>query len=138
MKRITVIFLALALQLVAALPVLDGIRLAEGVRDPAKSGPAGELGWHRITRAVWVQHTSQPFALAGTNAARECEVAQQHLDWLERNLVAQHGPVVSPYWLALAWNAGLSATLHHRTTAAQRDYAQRVQNLCQETTQSHP
>ncbi len=161
MKRITIIFLALALHLVATEPpkilfgptitvpfelwhathhrtTLQGIALVEHVTDPAKPGDAGELGYHRITPGVWAQHTTAPFIWAGTDEALELWVAQRHLDWLERGLLAQHPRPVSPYWLALAWNAGLTATLRGETTAAQRDYAQRVQNLCQESIQSHP
>lgn len=132
MKRLTLIFLLLA-SLCPAMPVLDAIRLAEGVTDPAKPGLAGELGYHSLTRVVWAQHTTAPFAQAATDPVLEAYVAKQHLDWLERHLLAQHGPHVAPYWLALAWNAGLSATLHGRTTTKSRDFAQRVANLCSET-----
>lgn len=138
MKRFTLIFLALALQLTAALPTLEAIRIVEGVRDPAQRGPAGELGWYRITPKVWAQHSTRPFALAATDHALELEVARLHIAWLDRQLLVVHGPLVSTYWIALAWNAGASATLHHRTTAAQRDYARRVRNLCQENNTSHP
>lgn len=132
MKRLAVIFLVLVLHVAAAMPTLSAIRQVEGVKDPAKRGDAGELGYHRITPEVWAQHTTAPFIWAGTDEALELYVAQVHLDWLERGLVARHGPHVSPYWLALAWNAGLTAALRGETTAEQRDYARRVQNLCQE------
>ncbi len=104
--------------------LLAAIKQVEGVRDPAKVGPAGELGFYRITPAVWVQHSRQPFSLCATMPAIEAAVALQHVKWLREHL---RDP--SDYRVALAWNAGLSAVNRGREPARSRDYARRVVNL---------
>lgn len=110
--------------------ILKGIRQVEGVKYPGRRGPAGELGYFRITAGVWAQHTRKPFALCATDHALELAVADKHLDWLARQL-RRRGIRPTPYRLAYGWVAGLEAAcaeISHIAAAA--DYASRVQNLC--------
>lgn len=106
---------------------LDAIRQVENVKVPAKRGPAGELGYYRITPAVWKQHSSRPFALCGTDPVLELAVAQAHLAWLRSNL---SNP--TPERLGMAWNAGLGAVQRGTVPAAAQDYGRRVANLVRE------
>jgi hypothetical protein len=125
----TIVFFALALCAVshaADRRILHAIREAEGVKDPARRGPAGELGFYRITPGVWVQHTSAAFDRAASDHLLEERIAIRHLDWLERELV-RGGHVPTPFRLALAWNAGLEGS--NRAPASAVDYARRVANL---------
>lgn len=132
-RAATIVFFALALgsaahaaEGVLAKKILAGIKSAEGVTDPAKVGPAGELGYYRLTRAAWLRHTTAPFERAATDHALETRVAARHLAWIERELV-RDGQVPTVYRLALAWNAGLEGS--NRAPASAHDYARRVRNL---------
>lgn len=109
--------------------VLKAIRQVEGVKNPARRGPAGELGYYRITAAVWAQHTRKPFALCATDHGLERAVADKHLLWLASQL-RRRGIRPTPFRLGHAWNAGLEAACAEVIADAGSDYAQRVQNLC--------
>lgn len=128
-RTASVVFFALALCSVshaADRRLLHAIRTVEDVKDPAKRGPAGELGFYRITPAAWAQHTTAAFSRAATDPKFEEMIAGRHLDWLERELV-RSGHVPTPFRLALAWNAGLEGSNHAPATAC--DYARRVVNF---------
>lgn len=110
--------------------VLRAIRQVEGVKNPARRGPAGELGYYRITASVWAQHTRQPFSLCATNHGLEQAVAEKHLLWLTLQL-RRRAIRPTPYRLGYAWNAGLEAACFQiPTDLTAADYAQRVENLC--------
>ena len=108
--------------------LLSAIRTVEDVKFPARPGKHGELGYFRFREKTWRQHTIDDFARCGREPALELVVARKHLRWLVQSLAAA-GEVPTPYRLALAWNAGLEATLHDRTPPATRDYARRVVNV---------
>jgi len=108
--------------------VLACIRQVEGVTNPARRGPAGELGFYRITPEVWAENTKQPFRLCATDPYLEIAVARKHIRRLAQGIQAA-GETVTPYRLALAWNAGLSATVDDTAPRRARDYARRVVNL---------
>lgn len=128
-RTATIVFFALALapaSHAADRRLLAAIKIAEGVKDPAKPGRDGELGYYRITPGTWILHTTAPFSKAATDHVLEARVAARHLDWLERELV-RDGQVPTVYRIALAWNAGLTGSNH--APAIAHDYARRVRNL---------
>ena len=90
-------------------------------------GKAGERGLYQLTRSVWYEYTSQPFALAH-DPATALAVATQHADLIERELI-RRGITPTAYLTALCWNAGVSGALSGRAGARSRDYARRVSNL---------
>lgn len=112
----------------------DLLRLADCVaqveaKDASQIGASGERSEYQITRAVWQQHTEIAFENASSSAPEyrrlSRAVAMRHLLWLSERL---ENPTT--FRLALAWNAGLATANHAaRVTAAQANYAQRVNNL---------
>lgn len=129
--RHTIVFFALALASVSHAAdgrLLRAIRAAEGVKDPAKVGAFGELGYFRIRSVVWQQHTTAAFARAAWDHALEERIAARHLDFLTRELT-RSGQVPTPYRVALAWNAGLEGSSGKHTPASAYDYAKRVTNI---------
>lgn len=124
------VFLAAGLHAAPPAAVMRAIRQVEGVKHPARRGPAGELGYYRVTAGVWYQHTRQPFARCGTSPGLEQAVVEKHLAWLTTQL-QRRGIRATPYRLAYAWNAGLEAACFRiPTDLSATDYAQRVENLC--------
>ena len=127
-----IVFFALALASVshaADTRLLRAIKTVEAVRQPGKRGPAGELGYYRITPGVWSQHTTAPFARCGLDEKLEEWVAARHLDWIERELV-RTGDGPSIFRIALAWNAGLNGSADAPVSA--KNYAKRVEALYRE------
>ena len=106
---------------------LEAIHWLENPRDSAQPGPCGELGAYQFREATWHKYTTVPFARAVERPVSDA-VAIRHYEWLKQGLV-QHGLAPSAYNIALAWNAGLCATLNGRTSATSRFYATRVANL---------
>lgn len=105
----------------------QAIREVEAVSDPALPGPAGELGFFRITPGVWSQWTNAPFATCATNHELEEFVATQHLLWLANRLSA-HGRQVTAYSVAMAWNGGVAGFLRGGNQRS-RSYGRRVEAL---------
>ena len=97
-----------------------------GGRDAAR-GAAGERGRYQLTQRVWSQHTASPFKHAHRRDLAHA-VAEQHFDWIVNQLEMAGWPA-DVESVALAWNAGLTATINCRTPASSQDYAQRVCNL---------
>ncbi len=114
------------------LKLLQAIRTVEDVKHPATPGTHGELGFFRFREKTWRQHTAEPFARCGRSPKLELEIAVKHLRWLVQSITAA-GEVPTPYRIALAWNAGLDATLRDRVPEATRDYARRVVNVFSES-----
>ncbi|HEY5552105.1 MAG TPA: hypothetical protein VIK52_09460 [Opitutaceae bacterium] len=75
-------------------------------------------------------HTSKPFSLAVQKEHAD-QVAVIHYEWLRRGL-ERNGLSASPYNIALAWNAGLSAVVNGRVGSRTRGYASQVVNLVEE------
>lgn len=109
---------------------LASIDQVESGRDDAALGHAGERGRYQITRRVWSRYTAAPFRHAHRQDLANA-VAEKHLGWIVRQL-EEAQLAADPYNCALAWNAGLTATVNGRVTAATRDYAERVLNLYKE------
>ena len=72
-------------------------------------------------------HTDVPFERALDRMQSE-EVAIKHYEWIRRGLI-RNGFPQTPYYIALAWNGGLSSVVRGKTSRAARDYAERVTNL---------
>lgn len=109
---------------------LHAIHLVENPRDLTRPGPAGELGAYQFRRETWAQHTTRPFRDALIRAYSD-EVALSHYEWLRAGL-KRNGLAVTPYNIALAWNAGLTAVVKGRVPRAARLYAERVNNLAED------
>lgn len=107
--------------------IADQIAVVERAPASTKRGSAGERGPYQLTYAVWTQHSSLPFELANYEAYSR-PVAKLHLEWLRSNLI-KAGFEPSAYRLALAWNAGLTAVVKRREKPRSVDFANRVRNL---------
>lgn len=106
---------------------LEAIRMLENPRGLETPGPHGELGVYQFREATWRQYTSAPFAQAIDRQLSD-RVAEQHYDWLKSRLEA-NGVAVTPYTIALAWNAGIGAVVRGRQSPAAIDYAMRASAL---------
>lgn len=106
---------------------LDAIHRVENPLNSTRPGKFGELGPYQFRRGTWGMHTDVPFERALDRVQSE-EVAIRHYEWLRRGL-ARNGFPQTPYYIALAWNGGLSSVIRNRSTRAARDYAERVNNL---------
>ena len=130
--------LAVVVESVEASPeraaTLEAIRLIENPRNVSRPGPGGELGPWQFKAETWRMHSTRPFtdALDRDEALR---VAGRHYDWICRGL-ARAGLPQDAYHVALAWNSGLHATVHRRSPARARRYAERVANLAASLTSS--
>jgi hypothetical protein len=106
---------------------LDAINRIENPLNSTRPGKFGELGPYQFRRGTWRMHTDVPFERALDRAQSE-EIAIRHYEWIRRGLV-RNGFPQTPYYIALAWNGGLSSVVRNRSTRAARDYAERVTNL---------
>ena len=61
-------------------------------------------------------HTDLPFENALDRVQAE-EVAIRHYEWIKRGL-SRNGLPQTPYYIALAWNGGLSSVIRGRSTPA--------------------
>ncbi len=127
---------ALVLLLSAAAPTahaasrwatLEAIHKLENPENSPKPGRFGELGAYQFRSMTWRMHTSIPFRQAIDRETSDA-VAVLHYEWIKRGLEAARKPS-TPYYIALAWNGGLSAAISGRAPRAARDYAQRASNL---------
>ncbi len=109
---------------------LQAIHLLENPGDSDKPGNRGELGAYQFREGTWRMHTVVPFAQALDRRVSDA-VAVKHYDWLKAELV-RRGVEVTPFRIALAWNAGISAVLAQHPPAAAADYATRAANLAAE------
>jgi hypothetical protein len=106
---------------------LEAIHKLENPRNSPKPGRHGELGAYQFRSSTWKMHTSVPFQLAIDKGASDA-VAVKHYEWIKRGLEAARVPA-TPYYIALAWNGGLSAAISGRSPRIAHDYAQRAANL---------
>ena len=109
---------------------LKAINLVENPRNSPKPGPYGELGPYQFREKTWHMHTTMPFSLANQRE-RADEVAVKHYEWIRRGL-ERNGIAATPYNIALAWNAGLSAVVNGRVGNGTRQYARQVVNIVEE------
>lgn len=106
---------------------LQAIHWVENPRNSPKPGPHGELGPYQFRERTWRMHTDMPFSLAIQREHAD-KVAVIHYEWLRRGL-ERNGIAPTPYNIAMAWNAGLSAVVNGRIGSRTRTYAQQVENL---------
>jgi hypothetical protein len=112
--------------------VLEAIHQVENPNNTMRIGRRGELGPFQFRPVVWRMYTQKPFSLAADQAEAQT-VAELHFDWIRRGL-ERNKIEVTPYFIGLAWNAGLHATLNGRASATSQYYAQRVANLVEHAT----
>ena len=112
--------------------VLEAIHQVENPNNTTRIGRRGELGPYQFRPAVWNTYTQKPFSLAADQTEARA-VAEMHFDWIKRGL-ERNKIAVTPYYIGLAWNAGLMAALNGRTSATSQHYAQRVANLVEHAT----
>jgi len=106
---------------------LQAIHWVENPNNSPAPGAHGELGAYQFRRSTWFSHTRKPFEYARERAHAD-EVAVMHYEWLKRGF-EKSGVKVTPYRIALAWNAGLNAALGGRAPRASHNYATRVTNI---------
>lgn len=112
-------------------------RMADAIRQVENSklehiGAAGERGLYQITPAVWRQHSSAPHHWASSSRevcqAETLRVVLAHLTHLRVQLACQRPPFPdTPYFVALAFCAGPTATTERTASDVKRDYAARAQ-----------
>ena len=106
---------------------LEAIHKLENPRNSPKPGRFGELGAYQFRASTWKMHTTVPFQQAIDRGTSDL-IAVKHYEWIKRGLQSARVPV-TPYYIALAWNSGLSAAISGRSPRVAHDYAQRAANL---------
>lgn len=106
---------------------LQAIHWVENPSNDPAPGPYGELGAYQFRRSTWKSYTTKPFEYARERKHAD-EVAIKHYEWLKRGF-ERAGVPATPYRIALAWNAGLTATLKGRAPQSSHRYAKRVTNI---------
>jgi hypothetical protein len=106
---------------------LEAIHKLENPRNSPKPGRHGELGAYQFRSSTWRMHTSVPFQRALDRDTSDA-IAVKHYEWIKKGLEAARVPA-TPYYIALAWNGGLSAAVSGRAPRVAHDYAQRAANL---------
>ena len=109
---------------------LQAIHLIENPTNSTRVGKAGELGPYQFRPATWKMHTKKPFHLAADRAEADA-VAIKHYEWIKAQF-ERNGIEATPYRIALAWNAGVSATLQGRLPQRSYAYAARVDALTED------
>ena len=105
---------------------LKATRMRESGGHSGKIGHKGERGAYQFRYITWRQYSHRPFRDAHTAAADT--VAHRHLEWISEGL-ARLGLAVTPYRLAVAWNAGLDALERGQISPATIEYATAVAAL---------
>lgn len=106
---------------------LEAIHNLENPRNSPRPGKHGELGAYQFRASTWRMHTSLPFQHALDRGTSDV-IAVKHYEWIKRGLESARVPA-TPYYIALAWNSGLSAAISGRSPRIAHDYAQRAANL---------
>ena len=106
---------------------LQAINWVENPYNSAKAGPGGELGPYQFRPATWRMYTRKPFALA-VERQHSDDVAVRHYEWIKRSLL-NSGITPTPFYIALAWNAGIGQVVNGRAPASAYQYASQVNNL---------
>ncbi len=114
---------------------LLAIAMVESGNNPAAVGRHGERTEFQISRAVWRQHSpDRPFGEPGAVAFATARI---HTRWLVENMPLDVR--YDPWWIAAAWNGGLSRCqkahwTKSRLPASVRNYADRVVRLYNKNT----
>lgn len=106
---------------------LQAINWVENPSNSPKAGPGGELGPYQFRPATWRMYTRKPFALA-LQRQHSDDVAVRHYEWIKRSLQSS-GIEPTPFFIALAWNAGIGQVINGRAPASAYQYASQVNNL---------
>lgn len=112
--------------------VLAAIVQVEGVKNPDRRGPAGELTKYAFREATWKQYSKVPMYRA-TDVDVE-KVAIKHYEWCRmaasqlslRNARTGH---TLAWAVALLWNAGYGTVEQFKVEPRHYDYAERVHNI---------
>jgi len=106
---------------------LKAINWVENPFNSPKAGPNGELGPYQFRQGTWRMYTRKPFSLA-LEQKHSDDVAIRHYEWIRRALLSS-GIEPSPFFIALAWNAGVDKVVNGRAPASSYRYATQVTNL---------
>ena len=106
---------------------LQAINWVENPSNSPRAGPGGELGPYQFRPATWHMYTQKPFALALLREHSD-DVAVRHYEWIKRSLQSS-GIEPTPFFIALAWNAGIGKVVKGRAPASAYQYASQVNNL---------
>ena len=106
---------------------LKAVAMVETGGNARAVGSKGERGLYQFTRLTWQQHTKRSHHEAH-DPGYSLTIARKHYDWLYTNL-SRKGFPPSPYWVAVAWNSGLTRTTTGRFPSMSRRYGERVSNL---------
>ena len=104
---------------------LQAIHMIENPTNSTRLGSKGELGPYQFRPGTWKMHTKKPFRMAADRQESDM-VAVKHYEWIRHEL-EKSGVEASAYRIALAWNAGLAATLRNAAPTSSHRYAERVQ-----------
>ena len=108
--------------------MLDAIAVAENW-DKKSEGKAGEWGEFQMTPTVW-RKTRIGKRKTMQQATPEERRAGAREDLLVRIATLQVNHfTISPFIVALAWNAGLTATIGHNTSKIKQAYAERCATI---------
>ncbi|MBX3749715.1 MAG: transglycosylase SLT domain-containing protein [Opitutaceae bacterium] len=107
---------------------LRAIREIETGNNPRAIGIDGEFTAYQFTRETWRDYTNIDPVEALRNPLIADGVAEDHLEFIRRQL-RRAGLEASYYNAALAWNAGIGATIRGEARPTQHDYAKRVIHL---------
>lgn len=109
---------------------LQAIHMIENPTNTTRVGSRGELGPYQFRPGTWKMHTKKPFYLAADRDEADA-VAVKHYEWIKRGL-ERGGLQGTPYYIALAWNAGLQATLRNAAPLSSHRYAERVEAIAED------
>jgi hypothetical protein len=86
-----------------------------------------EGGRFQFKEAAWNQSSRFPYSFS-KNPKYSFPAAREYLEWITREL-DRWSFRKDPYFMALAWRAGINNLRHCITTYAEKQYAQQVDNL---------
>jgi hypothetical protein len=100
--------------------------------DGESEGRHGERGPTQIKFMTWKQHTKKAWthALYKTEEDKVIyrDVEADHAAWI-RDEMERHKLPQTAYTFALIWRAGMKNVLNHNVTVAEKDYAERAENI---------
>lgn len=88
-------------------------------------GKAGERSAYQFMPIIWKFHSNLPFEIASINRQEADRVALAHFNYLASKLTKM-GKDVTPYNLALCWNAGETRVRRNNLLDSHHRYARMV------------
>ncbi len=133
-KAIILLLCGSGLSVQAGLTKLQAISMVESGNNDYAVGGAGEISRYQIKPKVWKQYTR---STAYANARISTWVAEQHLQYLEKEFKASSGREPTDFDRYVMWNGGLPyyARIHFSSRAVKpviRERARRYANLRQD------